>query len=481
MAAHFGMIGLGTMGSNLVLNIADHGFEACGYDRDPKQQKKLLDEAEGRAITAAASLEEFVRALQLPRIIMLLVPAGKIVDTVLSDLLPLVQKGDIIIDGGNSHFVDTERRFLQLQNSGVHFIGMGVSGGEEGARKGPSLMPGGSKESYALLKNILEAIAAKTDEGPCVSFMGNGAAGHYTKMVHNGIEYAIMQLISEVYGILKNVANFNNTELHELFNDWNKTELQSFLIEITSDIFLKKDEDTSTDLIDLVLDKAKQKGTGMWTSQSAMDLNVPIPTIDSAVSMRYISALKEERVKNSKLYSLAVTKNSIDKKQLTAVCKNALHFGFLLSYAQGLQLLSIASAQYNYGISISEVVRIWKGGCIIRSVLLNDMRKAYLQDNSLSTIISSPLFQPVLTQLRKDVVAFLKLAMDNNLSAASMAASLHYFDACITGRLPANLIQAQRDYFGAHTYERTDKEGVFHSEWVSKPAVVTSPQKPKEE
>ena len=481
MAAHFGMIGLGTMGSNLVLNIADHGFEACGYDRDPKQRQKLLDETEGRAITTAASLEEFVKALQLPRIIMLLVPAGKIVDNVLSDLLSLVQKGDIIIDGGNSHFVDTERRFLQLQNSGVHFIGMGVSGGEEGARKGPSLMPGGSKESYELIKNILEAIAAKTDEGPCVSFMGNKAAGHYTKMVHNGIEYALMQLISEVYGILKDVGKFTNAELHELFDGWNKTELQSFLIEITADIFLKKDENTAGDLIDLVLDKAKQKGTGMWTSQSAMDLNVPIPTIDSAVSMRYVSALKEERVKNSKRYTFAATKNSIDKEKLIPVCKNALHFGFLLSYAQGLQLLNVASAQYNYGINISEVVRIWKGGCIIRSVLLNDMRKAYLQDPSLTTLIASPLFQPVLSQLKKDVISLLKLAMDNNLPAASMAASLHYFDACVTERLPANLIQAQRDYFGAHTYERTDKEGIFHSEWVPKPAVITSPQKPKEE
>jgi 6-phosphogluconate dehydrogenase len=481
MAAHFGMIGLGTMGRNLVLNIADHGFDACGYDRDPMQQKRLQDEAGGRAITAAASLEEFVKTLQSRRIIMLLVPAGKIVDNVLTDLLPLVQKGDIIIDGGNSHFTDTERRYQQLQNSGVHFIGMGVSGGEEGARKGPSLMPGGTKESYELVKKILEAIAAKSDDGPCVSFMGNGAAGHYTKMVHNGIEYAIMQLISEVYGILKNMGKFSNTEFHELFNAWNKTELQSFLIEITADVFLKKDDTTSNDLVDLVLDKAKQKGTGMWTSQSAMDLNVPIPTIDSAVSMRYVSALKEERVKNSQLYSFDAAKNSINKERLASICKNALHFGFLLSYAQGLQLLSVASAQYSYGVNISEVIRIWKGGCIIRSVLLNDMRKAYLEDPSLSIIISSPLFQPSLSQLRNDVVALLKLAMDNNLPAAAMSASLNYFEACITERLPANLIQAQRDYFGAHTYERTDKEGIFHTEWEAKPAILTPAQKPKEE
>ncbi|MEI9806703.1 MAG: NADP-dependent phosphogluconate dehydrogenase [Bacteroidota bacterium] len=481
MAAHFGMIGLGTMGSNLVMNVADHGFEACGYDRDPVQQKRLLEEAKGKPVTTAATLAGFVQALQTPRIIMLLVPAGKIVDTVVTDLLSLVQKGDIIIDGGNSHFIDTERRYQLLQNSGVHFIGMGVSGGEEGARFGPSLMPGGNKESYELIKTIVEAIAAKSDEGPCVSFIGNTAAGHYTKMVHNGIEYAMMQLISEVYGILKNAGQFTNAELHELFAAWNNTELQSFLIEITADVFVKKDGDTAIDLVDMILDKAKQKGTGMWTSKSAMDLNVPIPTIDAAVSMRYISALKDERVKNASLYSLEPGNNAADKKQLATACKNALHFGFLLSYAQGLQLLSVASSQYKYDINVSEVVRVWKGGCIIRSALLKDLRKAYQQDGALSNIIGSPVFQPVFAQLRKYAVFIIKTAMDANLPVATLGASLHYFDAYTTGRLPANLIQAQRDYFGAHTYERTDKTGVFHTEWEGKPPVVTSAQKPKEE
>jgi 6-phosphogluconate dehydrogenase len=481
MAAHFGMIGLGTMGSNLVLNVAEHGFEACGYDRDPAQQKRLMEEANGKPVSTAASLPEFINALQTPRVIMLLVPAGKIVDNVLNDLLPLVQKGDIILDGGNSHFLDTEKRYLLLQNSGVHFIGMGVSGGEEGARFGPSLMPGGNKDSYELVKGILEAIAAKTEDGPCVSFIGNTSAGHYTKMVHNGIEYAMMQLISEVYGILKYIGGFNNAEFHSLFSEWNKTELQSFLIEITADVFLKKDDDTQKDLVDLILDKARQKGTGMWTSQSAMDLNVAIPTIDSAVSMRYISALKEERVKNARVYSFANDKNSINKEQLAAGCKKALQFGFLLSYAQGLQLLTVASAQYNYQMNIAEVIRVWKGGCIIRSAMLNELRKAYLQDTALSNIISSPLFQSQLSKLRADVVSILKIAMDHHLPVASLSASLNYFDAYTTDRLPANLIQAQRDYFGAHTYERIDKEGVFHTEWVGKPPVVTSTQKPKEE
>ena len=420
MAAHFGMIGLGTMGRNLVLNVTDHGFEVCGYDRDLKQQKRLIEEAKGKPVAAASSLPEFIKALETPRIIMLLVPAGKIVDAVLNDLLPLVQKGDIIIDGGNSHFIDTERRYQQLQNSGIRFIGMGVSGGEEGARYGPSLMPGGNKESYEIIKKILEAIAAKSDEGPCVSFMGNSAAGHYTKMVHNGIEYAIMQLISEVYGLLKITEQFTNAEFHELFSNWNKTDLQSFLIEITADIFLKKDDDTGHELVDMILDKAKQKGTGMWTSQSAMDLNVPIPVIDAAVSMRYISALKEERLKNSKLYSFTASENSINQEQLITTCKNALHFGFLLSYAQGLELLSVASARYNYGVNIAEVIRIWKGGCIIRSALLNDLRKAYLLDSSLPNIISSDLFHPIFSELRKDVVTFLKLAMGYNLPVASL-------------------------------------------------------------
>lgn len=477
MAAHFGMIGLGTMGRNLVLNVADHGFEVCGYDREPAQQIRLLEEAKDKTVTTAPSLPEFIQALQTPRIIMLLVPAGKIVDTVLTDLLPLLQKGDIIIDGGNSYFADTERRYHELQNSGVHFIGMGVSGGEEGARYGPSLMPGGNKESYELVKNIIESIAAQSDEGACVSFIGNTAAGHYTKMVHNGIEYAMMQLISEVYGILKNVGQFSNASLYKLFKTWNETELQSFLIEITADIFLKKDDDSHADLVDMILDKAKQKGTGMWTSQSAMDLNVPIPTIDAAVSMRYLSALKDERVKNSKLYSLSPEENSINKEQLAADCKNALHFGFLLSYAQGLQLLSTASVQYDYDVNISEVLRVWKGGCIIRSVLLHDLRKAYRLDNSISNIISSPVFQPLFIQLRKDVIGVLKTAMDNNQSVAALAASLHYFDAFISYRLPVNLIQAQRDFFGAHTYERIDKSGSFHTDWETKPTAPSFAEK----
>lgn len=481
MGAHFGMIGLGTMGSNLVLNIADHGFAVCGYDRDPKQQQKLLKEAGDRKITVADSPSGFVAQLETPRIIMMLVPAGKPVDAVIVDLLPLLQPGDIIIDGGNSHFVDTEKRYDQLKGSGIHFTGMGVSGGEEGARYGPSLMPGGNKEGYDKLKDILEAIAAKTEDGPCVSFIGIGAAGHYTKMVHNGIEYAIMQLISEVYGALKVIGNFPNDELNRIFIEWNKTELQSFLVEITADIFLKKDDDTGNDLVDMVLDKAKQKGTGMWTSQSAMDLAVPIPTVDAAVSMRYLSSLKDERVRNARLYPVDSSNGQIRKDELVSICKNALHFSFLISYAQGLELLLAASKEYNYGINIAEVIRVWKGGCIIRSILLNDLRKAYMQDPSLSNIISSPLFAAQLLSLKKDAARFLKISIDHNLPASAMSASFNYFAAFTRAQLPANLIQAQRDYFGAHTYERIDKPGVFHSQWENKPPVAVSAQKPKQD
>ncbi len=465
MAAQFGMIGLGTMGRNLVLNMADKGFSVCGYDRDPAQQKRLTDEGTGKTVRVATSMQELVNSLESPRRIMMLVPAGKIVDAVIDEVSPLLQAGDILIDGGNSHFTDTNTRIERLKPTGIHFTGMGISGGEEGARLGPSMMPGGNPESYAELKNILEKIAAQTEDGPCVCFTGTGSAGHYTKMVHNGIEYAMMQLISEVYDLLKKLGGLDNAALEQVFAGWNKTELQSFLVEITTIVLTKKDEETGNILVDVILDKAKQKGTGMWTSQSAMDLNVPLTIIDAAVSMRYLSAMKEERVAAADQYSLSQTGTATGQQQLPALCKNALHFGFLLSYAQGLQLLTAASATYQYGVDIAEVIRIWKGGCIIRSALLNDLRKAYLQDSSLTNIIRSPLFQSRLSSLRKDVTSVVGMATAAGIPVAALSASLQYFDAYCTAQLPANLIQAQRDYFGAHTYERIDKPGTFHTDW----------------
>ena len=459
------MIGLGTMGRNLVLNIADHGFSVCGYDRDVAQQQRLTTEGAGKPVTAAANMQQLVDSLEKPAKIMLLVPAGKIVDAVLTELVPLLQKDDIVIDGGNSHFTDTDKRYTQLQQSGIHFMGMGVSGGEEGARLGPSMMPGSNEQSFNAVKNILESIAAKTEDGPCVTFIGNGAAGHYTKMVHNGIEYAMMQLISEVYGLLKNVGGLSNEELQQTFAAWNSTELQGFLMEITADVFLKKDDKTDALLVDMILDKAKQKGTGMWTSQSAMDLNVPIPVIDAAVSMRYLSAMKEERMATAAKYAPAKNSVVVNKEELISDCKDALQFAFTLAYAQGLHLLQEASKAYSYNVNIAEVARIWKGGCIIRSSLLNEIRKAYVADSTLNNIIHSPVFIDALKNLRAAVMKICSTAMQNNIPVAAFAASLNYFDAYCSQTLPANLIQAQRDFFGAHTYERIDATGSFHTDW----------------
>ncbi len=463
--AHFGMIGLGTMGRNLVLNIADHGIAVCGYDRNPDQQKRLLEEGTGKPVQAAASMPEFVNSLSVPRRIMMLVPAGKIVDAVIDEIAPLLQPGDILIDGGNSHYTDTDARIERLKPTGIHFTGMGVSGGEDGARLGPSMMPGGNADGYAELKNILEKIAAQTDEGPCVTFIGNGSAGHYTKMVHNGIEYAIMQLISEVYAVLKNVAGLNNDELQQVFADWDKGRLQSFLIEITAKVFLQPDDkDTSKKLVDAILDRAGQKGTGMWTSNSAMELHVPTPTINDAVTARDISVYKTERLQ-VETYRTTAGVAAADKQLLVQQLQDALYFGIVTSYIQGLHLLRKASETYNYQINIAEVVRIWKGGCIIRSVLLNDIRKAYVNNPSLSNLLLDKDFYQQFISNRHSLVQVLKVAMDHHIGTPCLASSLGYADMMSTGRLPSNLIQAQRDYFGAHTYERTDAPGSFHTNW----------------
>lgn len=463
--AQFGMVGLGTMGRNLVLNIADHGFSVCGYDRDEAQQQRLITEGAGKPVYVAATMQQLVDSLEKPAKIMLLVPAGKIVDAVLAELVPLLKKDDIVIDGGNSHFTDTDRRYIQLQGAGVHFMGMGVSGGEEGARFGPSMMPGSNEQSFNAVKDILESIAAKTEDGPCVTFIGNGAAGHYTKMVHNGIEYAMMQLISEVYGLLKSAGGLLNDDLQKIFAAWNNSELQGFLMEITADVFLRKDDKTDSFLVDMILDKAKQKGTGMWTSQSAMELNIPIPVIDAAVSMRYLSAIKEERIAMAEKYPSVQNIVVPNKEELVNDCKEALQFAFILAYAQGLHLLHEASKTYSYNVNLSEVARIWKGGCIIRSSLLNEIRKAYIEDGSLNNIIHSPVFINVLKNARTAVTKICNTAMQNSIPVTAFAASINYFDAYCTQTLPANLIQAQRDFFGAHTYERTDSPGSFHTDW----------------
>lgn len=464
--AQFGMIGLGTMGSNLVLNMADHGIAVCGYDRNPDQQARLLAEAKGKPVSVAGNMQDFVASLESPRRIMMLVPAGIPTDAVIDEVSPLLVPGDILIDGGNSHFIDTDKRIERLKSTGIHFTGMGVSGGEDGARLGPSLMPGGYRDSYVELKNILEKIAAQSDEGPCVTFVGNGSAGHYTKMVHNGIEYAIMQLISEVYGVLKNICECDNDELHAIFDGWNKGKLQSFLVEITARVFLQPDDvDVSKRLVDVILDKAAQKGTGMWTSESALQLRVPTSIIDEAVAARILSSFKVERQVIGRFRGNGSIVKPQDRQALINQLQDALYFGMAISYVQGLHLLQTASATFKYEIDLAEVIRIWKGGCIIRSAMLNDIRKTLLTNDKQLNILLDNNFYTLVSTNRSAVMEVLKTAMDNHHPMPALSSGLHYLDMFSSGRLSSNLIQAQRDYFGAHTYERIDKEGSFHTSW----------------
>jgi 6-phosphogluconate dehydrogenase len=395
---------------------------------------------------------------------MLLVPAGKIVDNVIESLLPLLDEDDLIIDGGNSLFTDTDRREAYLKSKGIHFFGAGVSGGAKGARKGPSIMPGGSREAYKEVKPIFEAVSAKYKGEPCVAYLGPKSAGNYVKMIHNGIEYGLMQLTSEIYDLLKKAGKLNNEELHYAFNSWNKGRLQSFLVEITSEILTKDDDQGPGQLIDKILDKAKQKGTGKWTSQNAMDLGIPIPSIDIAVSMRELSALKADRLLAEKLYGksqpAAMSKDSVVK-----MAEEALYFSFIITYAQGLHQLSEASEEYGYDLDLGTIAKIWRAGCIIRAGLLADITKAFQQNTRLSNLLLDPSFSKEIKQTLTSVRQLVSYGATNGVPLPGLSNSLTYFDAFTSGRLPLNLIQAQRDYFGSHTYERTDKEGVFHTEW----------------
>jgi 6-phosphogluconate dehydrogenase len=462
----FGMVGLGTMGRNLLLNIADHGFAAIGFDRDAAKGTLLESSATpGTTVKGVGSLAEMVEALKTPRKIMMLVPAGPIVDAVISDLLPLLQPGDIIIDGGNSHFPDTLRRIEYLKDKNIHFMGMGVSGGEQGARTGPSIMPGGDVEAWQHVKPILEAVSAKVNNEPCVAYMGKNAAGHYVKMVHNGIEYGIMQMISEVYDFLKRGLQLSNEELHEVFKKWNEGELQSFLIEITADIFTKNDELTDNKLVDVILDKAGSKGTGKWTSQEAMNLPVPLPTIDMAVAMRDLSAYKDERVKAAALYKPKIKSFTSNKEKLVAQLHDALYAATLITYAQGLTMLYKASSERQMDIPLKEVVKIWRGGCIIRSAQLEIFTAAYKKQPALSNILLDKKIAAILKKKQSGLRKMMQHYAAAKIPAATLTSALAYFDAYTSERMPTNLIQAQRDYFGTHTYQRLDKEGNFHTEW----------------
>ncbi|GGW40508.1 NADP-dependent phosphogluconate dehydrogenase [Arenibacter certesii] len=461
----FGLIGLGVMGRNFILNVADNNFSAMGYDLNEEQVKALIAEGEDpQKVNATSDIQTFVSSLSQPRKIMLLVPAGKIVDSVIESLLPHLDKNDLIIDGGNSFFTDTDRREAYLKEKGIHFFGSGVSGGAKGARRGPSIMPGGNKEAYKEVQPIFEAVAAKFKGEPCVAYLGPKSAGNYVKMVHNGIEYGLMQLTSEIYDILKKAGNYSYDELHTLFDSWNKGRLQSFLVEISAEIFNRDDDKGPGKLVEKILDKAKQKGTGKWTSQNAMDLGIPIPSIDIAVSMREISALKEERVQADKLYNRPEPA-VMDKEELAKWAEEALYFAFITTYAQGLHQLSDASTEYGYELDLAVIIKIWRAGCIIRAGLLEDISKAYTEDKALSNLLLSPNFVPKVQSTVTSARNLVAYAAKNGIPLPGLSNSLTYFDTYTSGRLPLNLIQAQRDHFGSHTYERTDMEGIFHTEW----------------
>lgn len=461
----FGLVGLGVMGRNFILNVADNNFKAFGYDLDQEKVNALKEEGGNlERVNATGDIETFISALAKPRKIMLLVPAGKIVDNVIESLLPHLDTDDIIIDGGNSFFTDTDRREAYLQEKGIHFFGSGVSGGAKGARKGPSIMPGGNKEAYAHVQPIFEAVAAKFNGEPCVAYLGPKSAGNYVKMVHNGIEYGMMQLTSEIYDLLRKSCKLTNEELHTVFDTWNKGRLQSFLVEITAEIFAQKDDQGSGYLVDKILDKAKQKGTGKWTSQNAMDLGIPVPSIDIAVSMREISALKEERVLADTLYDKPIPEK-IDKDAFIKMAEEALYFAFITTYAQGLHQLADASKEYKYNLDLSVIAKIWRAGCIIRAGLLEDISAAYVADKNISNLLLAPSFVPKVQNSVPAARQLVAYAAKNGIPAPGLTNSLTYFDAYTSSNLPLNLIQAQRDHFGSHTYERTDMEGIFHTEW----------------
>lgn len=464
--SRIGMVGLGVMGRSMVLNMADHGHAVVGYDKDPIKGQELLREGEGKPLASAATVAEFVSLLEKPRVIFLLVAPAKVVDLVLQDLLPHLEPDDLIIDAGNSHFKDTDRRGQLCESKGVHFFGMGVSGGEAGARHGPSMMPGGPKESYERVRPVLEDIAARVQGEPCVAWVGKGSAGHYVKMVHNGIEYGIMQLIAEVYDILRRGVGVSNEELASLFDSWNQGALHSYLIEITAQIFKKRDDKGGNGfLLDQIKDVARQKGTGKWTSQDALDLQVPVPTIDLAVTARDLSGMAEERQAVAKTLGTPIAVYAGDRAAFLKEVGQALQAATILTYAQGLDLLRNASKAYDYELNLAHVAKIWRGGCIIRAKFLEDIRAAYLAQPTLSSLLVDPGVAEQIRVTHRALRSVLRTAIEMGVPVPCLMASLSYLDSLRCGPLPTNLTQAQRDFFGAHTYERIDVPGTFHSHW----------------
>lgn len=463
-----GVVGLAVMGKNLAMNMESKGFSVAVYNRSSEKTDELLAEAAGKNFVGAYSIEEFVQSLELPRKIMIMVKAGKPTDDTIQQLVPFLSPGDILIDGGNAFFPDTQRRNKELQAQGFRFIGAGVSGGEEGALKGPAIMPGGQQDAYELVEPILTAISAKVDGDPCSTYIGPDGAGHYVKMVHNGIEYGDMQLIGEAYQLLKDVLGLDTTELHEIFAEWNRGELSSYLIEITADIFAKADPDTGKPMVDVILDSAGQKGTGKWTSQNALDLGVPLSIITESVFARFLSAMKEERVAASKrLQGPEVKSFDGDAKEFIEAVRKALYASKIASYAQGFAQMRVASDEYNWNLNYGSIAMIFRGGCIIRAGFLQNIKDAYDRDPELKNLFLDEYFSNVVHNYQdawREVVA---LAVKRGIPVPAFASGLAYYDSYRSERLPANLLQAQRDYFGAHTFERVDKPGSFHFQWMS--------------
>ena len=463
-----GVVGLGVMGKNLALNMVSKGYSVATYDA----WEEVVDtfnqtETKNKKISATSHINEFVNSLEKPRRILLMVKAGDVTDDTIASLIPYLEQGDIIIDGGNSFYQDTVRRNKELNEKGINFIGAGVSGGEEGALNGPSLMPGGQKEAYELVAPIFKDIAAKVDGEACTTYIGPDGAGHYVKMVHNGIEYGDMQLICESYFLLKNILGLGAEELHEVFADWNKGELDSYLIEITADIFKKYDDETGQPMVDVILDRAGQKGTGKWTSQSSLDLGVPLPIITESVFARFLSAMKEERVEASKVLSgPAVKPYEGDKTALIEAVRKALYMSKICSYAQGFAQMRAASEENNWDLQYGDIAMIFRGGCIIRARFLQSIKEAYDRSLQLTNLLLDPYFKEIVENYQSALREVIALAVTTGIPVPCFSAALSYYDSYRTERLPANLLQAQRDYFGAHTYERVDKAGSFHTEWL---------------
>lgn len=463
-----GVVGMAVMGKNLALNIESRGYSVALFNRTGAKTTAVVEEHPDKNFKATYTIEEFVESIEKPRRILLMVKAGPATDATIQELLPHLDKGDILIDGGNTFFKDTMRRNEELANSGINFIGTGVSGGEEGALKGPSIMPGGQKEAYALVAPILEQISAKVEDGaPCVTYIGPNGAGHYVKMVHNGIEYGDMQLIAESYDLMKNILNLSVEEMADIFKEWNQGELDSYLIEITADILTRKDDEgTGKPVVDVILDAAGNKGTGKWTSQSALDLGVPLPLITESVFARYISAYKEERVQASKILSRTNDfEFTGDKKELVEKIREALYFSKIMSYAQGFAQLRVASKEFDWDLPFGEIAKIWRAGCIIRARFLQKITDAYDKNPEIENLLLDDYFVEITKKYQQSVRDVVALAVQAGVPVPTFSSAIAYFDSYRAERLPANIIQAQRDYFGAHTYERVDKEGIFHYSW----------------